>query len=435
MFSAFQSRMTKRAVAVLIALLVVGTVDDAHAANRVADLVTENFVPTRHNGACIANVAVASDGDITGTAGYCPVPGQPTHEITFTFNNPNIDEFYHGVTVWSNSGTVYTDDELRIFDLEVDYTDPVTNTPQTLIANDVDIGDTLSVNDPKFVSFASLGGPDALPAITAVRIDNLRSSGTTESAFREFQLTSDPPELAVIKSGVIDGGGDGIAHAGDTVNYTYVVTNTTNETVFNVSVTDQAGDFTGAGSVPTPTLSSGGNDYDGGAGTPTDIRPGETVTFTASYALEQADINAGALANQARADGVDFHNEAATDLSGATNADDNPTVTTLPPRPELNLEKLADNDTGRGAGETIVYTYTVTNTGNMPINGVTISDSHNGTGPPPVPAGETLVTDNTPVGDSTDAASDASWDTLAPGDIISFSGSYIVTQTDVDTLQ
>ncbi|MEL7542148.1 MAG: hypothetical protein AAGJ70_00070 [Pseudomonadota bacterium] len=416
-------------------LVVTAWSDAASAANRVADVVTENFVPIRHNGACIANVAVASDGDITATAGYCPEPGQPSHEITFTFNAPNIDEFYHGITVWSNSGSVYTDDELRIFDIEIDYTDPITNTPQTLTANDVDIGDTLSANDPKFVTFASLGGPDALPAITAVRIDNLRGSGTIENAFREFQLTSDPPELAVIKSGVINDGGDGIAHAGDTVSYTYVVTNTTNETVFNVAVTDQAGDFTGAGTVPSPALSSGGNDYDSGAGTPTDIRPGETVTFTASYALEQADINAGALSNQARADGVDFHNEAATDLSGATNADDNPTVLTLPPMPELDLVKRADDDTDRGAGETIVYTYTVTNTGNMPINGVTVSDSHNGSGPPPVPNGETLVTDTAPAGDSTDAAADASWDTLAPGDIISFSGSYIVTQTDVDTLQ
>jgi len=45
-----------------------------------------------------------------------------------------------------------------------------------------------------------------------------------------------------------------------------------------------------------------------------------------------------------------------------------------------------------------------------------------------------LLTDNGTAGDSTDAADDGSWDVLAPGDVITFTGTYVVTQADVDLL-
>ena len=70
----------------------------------------------------------------------------------------------------------------------------------------------------------------------------------------------------------------------------------------------------------------------------------------------------------------------------------------------------------------------------MPISGVAIADTHNASGLPPLPSNETLVNDAAPLGDSTDAAVNASWDTLAPGDTIRFTGTYTVTQSDVDTL-
>lgn len=418
---------------ILIAVPLLST--PVHAANRVADSVTENFVPIRHPGACIADVAVSSDGSTAGTEGYCPVPGQPTHEITFNFASPNVDEFYAGIMVWANSGSVYTDDELRVFDIEIDYTDPTTGTPVTLTATDVDIGDTLSVDDPKSVTFAGLGGPATLSGITAFRISNLRGNGTVENAFREFQLFSTPPEIALLKSSTPNDGGDGIIHAGDTITYTYVITNTGNVTVFNTTVTENGGAFTGSGSPPSPTFASGGADYDSGAGTATDLRSGETVTFTADYTVTQADISSGTLSNQATANGVDFHNDPASDLSGTANGNDTPTSTSIPPAPALSITKQADDDTERGASETIVYTYTVTNTGNVPITGVSVSDTHNGSGAPPSPSGESLFNDVAPLGDTVDAATNASWDMLGPGDSVRFTGSYTVTQQDVDTLQ
>ena len=38
-------------------------------------------------------------------------------------------------------------------------------------------------------------------------------------------------------------------------------------------------------------------------------------------------------------------------------------------------------------------------------------------------------------GDSTDAAVNGSWDSLAPGDQVTFTANYTVTQNDIDTLQ
>lgn len=50
-----------------------------------------------------------------------------------------------GITVCANAGGAYNDRELRIFDMEVDHFDPLTGTPQTLVMDDVNIGDTLNI--------------------------------------------------------------------------------------------------------------------------------------------------------------------------------------------------------------------------------------------------------------------------------------------------
>ena len=62
------------------------------------------------------------------------------------------------------------------------------------------------------------------------------------------------------------------------------------------------------------------------------------------------------------------------------------------------------------------------------------SDTHNGSDPAPTPGNETLLTDAGTQENSTDAAVDGSWDVLAPGDSLTFTGSYTVTAADVDNL-
>ena len=106
-----------------------------------------------------------------------------------------------------------------------------------------------------------------------------------------------------------------------------------------------------------------------------------------------------------------------------------------PGNPSLSVTKTADLTVNVAAGQTVTYTYVVTNDGDQFLSNVALSDAHGGSGPAPTPDNETLTNDVVPLGDSVDAATDGNWDTLAPGDSITFTATYVVTQNDVDTLQ
>jgi Domain of unknown function (DUF4347) len=105
------------------------------------------------------------------------------------------------------------------------------------------------------------------------------------------------------------------------------------------------------------------------------------------------------------------------------------------PNPQLAIIKTANTSGPVQVGQIISYTYSVTNTGNVAFVNVYVGDVHHGYGPPPLPLNETLTTDVVPIGDSFDAASDGHWDTLGPGDTLTFTSSYAVVQADIDFLQ
>ncbi len=105
--------------------------------------------------------------------------------------------------------------------------------------------------------------------------------------------------------------------------------------------------------------------------------------------------------------------------------------------PSLLITKTADITVNAILGQIITYTYTIANNGNQPISNITLNDTHNGTGSPPVPDVDTAVlTDVAPVGDSNNVVTGSnSWDLLAAGDILTVTATYTVTQQDIDTLQ
>ena len=80
----------------------------------------------------------------------------------------------------------------------------------------------------------------------------------------------------------VDGDDDGFADVGETINYTFAVTNEGNVTLTDVVVTDLVGGVTVVGG-PT-TL---------------DVGESDTTTFTGSYLITQADVDAGHFANTA----------------------------------------------------------------------------------------------------------------------------------------
>ncbi|UFU06241.1 COG1361 S-layer family protein [Ruania halotolerans] len=200
------------------------------------------------------------------------------------------------------------------------------------------------------------------------------------------------PSLEVVKSATPTGPEAFIA--GDEITYTFVVTNTG-----NVTITDAApveGDFTGTGELGAITPESVAS-----------LAPGAEATFTATYTLTQADVDAGTVDNTATATGTP---PPGTELPPVP-----PTEVTVPiiAAPELEITKSADLDEFSAAGEVITYSFLVTNTGN-----VTITDAA------PV---ETEFTGTGELGPITPESAD-----LAPGADATFTAEYTVTQADVD---
>ena len=143
------------------------------------------------------------------------------------------------------------------------------------------------------------------------------------------------------------------ADAGDTISYAFSVKNTGNVTLTGVTVTDP---LTGL-SCPVGVLAPGQTD----------------TTCSALYTLTQADVNAGSRANTATASGKDPDN--------ATVSDDDTATVPLPKAASISLTKsatlhtdvVAPNDRA-DAGDTISYAFTVKNTGNVTLTGVTVTD-------------------------------------------------------------
>lgn len=200
------------------------------------------------------------------------------------------------------------------------------------------------------------------------------------------------PQIVLTKTAAItgDADSDGRADVGDTITYTFDVENTGNIDVSSVGIDDPR--ITGT----TPATH--------------DIPAGESRTFTATYVATQADVDFGSIPNTAIAIGTYAGAGGATTIASAP---DTAVVPTPDRAPALSLEKdgtLNDaNGNGRAdAGETIDYTFTVTNTGNVTLANTTVIDDR-----------VAAVTPSTA--------------TLAPGDVETFTADgYTVTQDDVD---
>jgi hypothetical protein len=228
----------------------------------------------------------------------------------------------------------------------------------------------------------------------------------------------------------------GLTDAGDTITYTYVVKNTGSVPLTAALPTDIGPKFNGIAG--TNALSA----FSPAAGVA--LAVGATQTFTASYTLSANDVsNAVGIINgvsntaSATAKSPTLINITAP-ISNATTAIvavPNLTITklaALTDTPGLTLAKADLN-------ELITYTYTITNTGNVPITNVSVNDIH---GAPsitvPLGAGgitsETLTTTG-PLGAaaSPDAtANNGIWSTLAPGATATFKWLHLVNQAEID---
>ncbi len=150
-----------------------------------------------------------------------------------------------------------------------------------------------------------------------------------------------PPGINVVKTASASE-----VKPGDTVTYTYVVTNTGISPLKNVTLGDNK-----CSPISGP-VKTGGN-------TDALLEAGETWTYTCAQALQNTTTNT------ATATGKDPNNTTVT-------AQDDATVTVL--KPGINVVKTASASEVK-PGDTVTYTYKVTSTGDTPLKDVTLGDN------------------------------------------------------------
>ena len=112
------------------------------------------------------------------------------------------------------------------------------------------------------------------------------------------------------------------------------------------------------------------------SGTTAAIAPGDAATFTATYAVSQADLDNGTVVDSATATG-------ALASGGTIGATSNQSIVRAVQSPALTVTNSttvvgSSTDTYTAAGQTIDLTSVITNTGNVTLNSVTLTDENPG---------------------------------------------------------
>jgi len=134
--------------------------------------------------------------------------------------------------------------------------------------------------------------------------------------------------------------------AGSTIPYTFTVTNTGQTPLTGIAITD-------------PKVS-------GLSCAATTLAIGASTTCTASHTLTQVEVDAGTVVNNASVTATPPSGPVVTNTATAT--------VTVPRAPGVSLTKTAGTPSGNTAGSTVAYSFLVTNTGNLTLTGITVTD-------------------------------------------------------------
>lgn|GEM_PF-851050 len=269
---------------------------------------------------------------------------------------------------------------------------------------DPGVGVTLGTCTPAQPATLTTGQILSCSAYHDITADDLTAGGYSNTAYADSDQTdpvsataevvSKTPTINLEKVGTLNPGANARADACDTISYAFTVTNSGEVTLTNIYLIDIVGGVTLSGG-PIASLAPGeSNNY----------------TFTGSYTLKQADVDAGTFANIASAVGAPPVGSSVSDTD-----DDTQTFTAVP---SIELSKIGTLDLSvvnpagvANAGDKIHYTFSVSNNGNVTLTNVTVSDT---------------------VGGITISGSHIA--SLAPGttDSSTYTGSYTLTQADVD---
>jgi uncharacterized repeat protein (TIGR01451 family) len=160
------------------------------------------------------------------------------------------------------------------------------------------------------------------------------------------------PDLSVVKASDTTQ----VTAAGQKVPYTFTVTNTGNRTLHDVQVTD------------TVTAPSQQKDLSTVVCPGSRLAPGDSMRCAGVYTVTQADLDHGTVDDVATVTGVDPSDETVTSAPSALSVP-------VAPHPALTVVKESETKKVGEIGQKVPYTFTVTNTGNVTLFGVTVDDS------------------------------------------------------------
>jgi uncharacterized repeat protein (TIGR01451 family) len=242
-----------------------------------------------------------------------------------------------------------------------------------------------------------------------------------DTAETEFEvLEADAPSIALVKTGELDmtvvPPNDRVDE-GDEITYTFTITNTGNVTLDNVTLNDALLGLVNVVLDGNNVTGDNGNDV---------LDVNETWTFTATYTLTQPDIDAGEVRNQALVTATDPNEVEVSDESDFESpSEDRETVVVLQQEPSIALVKTGELDMTVVApndrvdeGDEITYTFTITNTGNVTLDNVTLNDALLG-------LVDVVLDGNNVTGDNGN-------DVLDVDETWTFTATYTLTQPDID---
>lgn len=263
------------------------------------------------------------------------------------------------------------------------------------VDNNSDYRITIASTEPEVGSIASPSLPDGWMHTGEDCCDNDGNDGlvdgwldvSVENASitnANFGIGQIAPGIDLIKSvsSVEDANGNGLTDAGDVVNYAFTVTNTGNVPLTEVAVSDDLAEVSGG---------------------PVDLAVDESdgTTFTATYVITVDDLVSGGVENVATAtgnssagevsdssdtgtapDGSVVDDPATTETESPLGVNDNdandqgddPTTVTLSAEPAIGIVKIALTDQFSDVGDVVEYEIVATNTGNVPLSNVTVTD-------------------------------------------------------------
>ena len=376
--------------------------------------------------AAVGGTSVAVTGDLAAGQASCTVTVNVTSDEPGSFTNGPDNVTTTGLDEPGTSTVTFESPELSLTKNAGDAVDVnengITDAGDTIqytfeVENSGDVTiDGLAINDPKIAAVtcpvttlapgeSTTCAADAVYVITvedasAGSADNTANATgtsptgaeiTSNDSSTETPVEVQTPGISIVKSA--DPSDSASYTVGQEITYYFAVTNTGNVPLADVSVNE--GEFTGTGEL-SPVVCPA-----------TAIPTGEQIICDATYTLTAADVDAGSVSNSATATG--------TPPGGGT-IDSPPSEVLIPiePAPGITIEKSASPEVISAAGQTVTYSFLVTNTGNVTLDDVVINDTEfSGTGEL--------------------GAIDCPTATLVAGQFITCTAEYTVTQGDVNT--